>query len=76
MEKQKKQSRPGQEGTFWGWAFILGGFGALCIYGTEAPTYGPAHGAIVGGFIMVLIGRLARQIAELQKQVDRLKAEG
>ena len=75
MEKPKQQQKREQEGTFWGWLFIFGGFGALCIYGTAAPTYGPAHGAIVGGFIMVLIGRLAKQVAQLQEQVDRLKSE-
>jgi hypothetical protein len=75
MEKPKQSKKPGQEATFMGWLFIFGGFGALCIYGTDAPIYGPAHGAIVGGFIMIYLGKLSKQVTQLQEQVNKLKSE-
>ena len=75
MKKPKQSKKPGQEATFTGWMFIFAGFGALCIYGTDAPIYAPAHGAIVGGFIMTLIGKLSKQVAQLQEQVSKLESE-
>ena len=58
-----------------GWMFIFGGFGALCIYGTDTPIYAPAHGAIVGGFIMIYLGKLSKQVAQLQEQVNKPKSD-
>ena len=75
MEKSKQSKKPGVEATFMGWLFIFGGFGALCIYGTDAPIYGPAHGAIVGGFIMIYVGKLSKQVAQLQQQVNKPKSD-
>ncbi len=75
MEKPKRQKASGREATFMGWMFIFGGFGALCIYGNNTPMYAPAHGAIVGGLIMVLLGTLSKQVAQLQGQVNKLRSE-
>ena len=75
MKKSKQPKKPGQEATFMGWLFIFGGFGALSIYGTDAPIYGPAHGAIVGGFIMIYLGKLSKQVAQLQEQVNKPKPD-
>ena len=75
MEKPKRPKKPGREATFVGWAFIFGGLLALCIYGTDKATYGPAHGAIVGGFIMTLLGNLSKQVAQLQEQVNKPASE-
>lgn len=58
-----------------GWMFIFGGFGAVCIYGADTPVYAPAHGALVGGFIMILLGKLSKQVAQLQEQVNKIKSE-
>jgi hypothetical protein len=75
MEKPKQQKKPEREATFMGWMFIFAGFGAVYIYGTDTPVYAPAHGAIVGGFIMILLGKLSKQVAQLQEQVNKLKSE-
>ena len=58
-----------------GWMFIFAGFGAVLIYGSDTPIYAPAHGAIVGGFIMVLLGKLSKQVAQLQEQVNKPASE-
>ncbi len=50
-----------------GWMFIFAGFGASCIYGSDSPIYAPAHGAIVGGFIMTLLGKLSKQVPSVSE---------
>jgi len=75
MEKPKRPNKPGRETTFIGWMFIFAGFGAACIYGSDAPIYAPAHGAIVGGFIMIHLGKFSKQVAQLQEQVNKPVSE-